>query len=162
MGDNRTYGLDLRNGQTVQPQPFTPVGDGGGSTFKVFTTAAALEMGMGIKAQLDVPTTFQGAGLGHSNTPGCPPLTWCVKNAGGGGRGPMSVTDALAQSPNTAFAKLIQQVSVPRAVDMAVRLGLRSYAKPGSARDYDPNFKGIPADYVSSRTSAPSPSARSS
>ena len=148
MGDNRTYGLDLRNGQTVQPQPFTTVGDGGGSTFKVFTTAAALEMGMGIKAQLDVPATFQGAGLGDSNTPGCPPRTWCVKNAGGGGRGPMSVTDALAQSPNTAFAKLIQQVSVPRAVDMAVRLGLRSYAEPGSARDYDPNFKGSLADYV--------------
>jgi membrane peptidoglycan carboxypeptidase len=148
MGDNRTYGLDLGDSQTVQPQPFTTVGDGGGSTFKIFTTAAALEMGMGINAQLDVPATFQGAGLGDSNTPGCPPRTWCVRNAGGGGRGPMNVTDALAQSPNTAFAKLIQQVSVPRAVDMAVRLGLRSYAEPGSAKDYDPNFKGSLADYV--------------
>jgi membrane peptidoglycan carboxypeptidase len=148
MGDNRTYGLDLGDTQTVQPQPFTTVGDGGGSTFKIFTTAAALEMGMGINAQLDVPATFQGAGLGDSNTPGCPPQTWCVKNAGGGGRGPLNVTDALAQSPNTAFAKLIQQVSVPRAVDMAVRLGLRSYAEPGSAKDYDPNFKGSLADYV--------------
>jgi membrane peptidoglycan carboxypeptidase len=148
MGDNRTYGLDLGAGQTVQPQPFTPVGDGAGSVFKVFTTAAALDMGMGINAQLDVPAKFQGAGLGDSNTPGCPPQTWCVKNAGGGGRGPMSVTDALAQSPNTAFAKLIQQVGVPRAVDMAVRLGMRSYAEPGSARDYDPNNKGSLADYV--------------
>ncbi len=148
MGDNRVYGLDLAAGETVQPQPFTPVGDGGGSTFKIFTTAAALEMGMGIKTQLDAPATFQGAGLGDSNSPGCPPRTWCVKNAGGGGRGAMSVTDALAQSPNTAFAKLIQQVSVPRAVDMAVRLGLRSYAEPGGARDYDPDNKGSLADYV--------------
>jgi membrane peptidoglycan carboxypeptidase len=148
MGDNRTYGLDLGAGQTVQPQPFTPVGDGAGSVFKVFTTAAALDMGMGINAQLDVPAKFEGAGLGDSNTSGCPPQTWCVKNAGGGGRGPMSVTDALAQSPNTAFAKLIQQVGVPRAVDMAVRLGMRSYAEPGSARDYDPNNKGSLADYV--------------
>ncbi|HEX3284273.1 MAG TPA: transglycosylase/D,D-transpeptidase PonA2 [Mycobacterium sp.] len=148
MGDNRTYGLELGARQTVQPQPFTPVGDGAGSVFKIFTTAAALDMGMGIKAQLDVPATFQGAGLGDSNTPGCPPRTWCVKNAGGGGRAPMNVTDALAQSPNTAFAKLIQQVGVPRAVDMAVRLGLRSYGEPGSAKDYDPNNRGSIADYV--------------
>ena len=49
-------------------------------------------------------------------------------------RGSMNVTDALATSPNTAFAKLIQQVGVPRAVDMAVRLGLRSYALGISAR----------------------------
>ena len=119
-----------------------------GSVFKVFTTAAALEMGMGINAQLDVPPTFQPAGLGDSNTPGCPPRTWCVKNAGGGYRGPMNVTDALAKSPNTAFAKLIQQVGVPRAVDMAVRLGMRSYAEPGTARDYDPDNKGSLADYV--------------
>ncbi|MDX1882282.1 transglycosylase/D,D-transpeptidase PonA2 [Mycolicibacterium sp. 120270] len=148
MGDNRTYGLELNANETVQPQPFTTLGDGGGSTFKIFTTAAALEMGMGINAKLDVPATFQGAGLGDSNTPGCPPRTWCVKNAGGGARGPMNVTDALAQSPNTAFAKLIQQVGVSRAVDMAVRLGLRSYAEPGSARDYDPNYKGSLADYI--------------
>ena len=144
MADNRTYGLELGAGQTVQPQPFTPVGDGAGSIFKIFTTAAALEMGMGINAQLDVPQTFEAAGLGDSNTRGVPPRTWCVKNAGGGGRAPMNVTDALAQSPNTAFAKLIQQVGVPRAVDMAVRLGLRSYAEPGSARDYDPEQQGEP------------------
>ena len=37
---------------------------------------------------------------------------------------------------------------MPRAVDMAVRLGLRSYGEPGSARDYDPNNKGSLADYV--------------
>jgi membrane peptidoglycan carboxypeptidase len=147
MGDNRTYGLELAAGQTVQPQPFTPLGDGAGSVFKIFTTAAALEMGLGINAQLDVPRQFRGTGLGDSNTPGCPARTWCVKNAGGY-RSPMNVTDALAQSPNTAFAKLIQQTGVPRAVDMAVRLGLRSYAEPGSARDYDPNGNGSLADYI--------------
>ena len=147
MADNRTYGLDLQAGQTVAPQPFSRLGDGAGSIFKIFTTAAALDMGMGINAQLDVPQKFQGAGLGSSNTPGCPPRTWCVKNAGNY-RTPMSVTDALAQSPNTAFAKLIQQVGVPRAVDMAVKLGLRSYAEPGTARPYDPADNGSLADYV--------------
>jgi membrane peptidoglycan carboxypeptidase len=147
MAGNRTYGLDLDARQTVQPQPFSLVGDGAGSIFKIFTTAAALEMGMGINAQLDVPSSFQGKGLGSSESPGCPRATWCVQNATNY-RSPMNVTDALAQSPNTAFAKLISQIGVPPAVDMAVRLGLRSYAEPGSARAYVPNSNDSIADYV--------------
>jgi membrane peptidoglycan carboxypeptidase len=147
MASNRTYGLNLDAGETMQPQPFSLVGDGAGSTFKVFTTAAALDMGMGINAQLDVPGQFQAKGLGSSDTPGCPRETWCVKNAGGY-RGAMNVTDALATSPNTAFAKLISQVGVQRTVDMAVKLGLRSYALPGTARDYDPESNESLADFV--------------
>lgn len=147
MADNRSYGLDLSAGQTVQPQPFSLVGDGAGSIFKIFTTAAALEMGLGISAQLDVPQTFQATGLGDTTDPGCPPTTWCVKNVSGFG-GQMNVTDALAKSPNTAFAKLISQIGVPRAVDMAVRLGLRSYAEPGTARVYDPESNESIADFV--------------
>ncbi len=147
MADNRTYGLNLTAGQTVQPEPFSLVGDGAGSIFKIFTTAAALDMGMGINAQLDVPQKFEGTGLGSSNTPGCPSQTWCVKNAGGY-RSSMNVTDALAQSPNTAFANLIRQIGVPRAVDMAVKLGLRSYAERGTARAYDPDNNESLADYI--------------
>ncbi|OBB47147.1 transglycosylase/D,D-transpeptidase PonA2 [Mycobacterium sp. 852002-51961_SCH5331710] len=147
MASSRTYGLNSEAGETMQPQPFSLVGDGAGSTFKLFTTAAALEMGMGINAQLDVPAQFQAKGLGSSDTPGCPAATWCVKNAGGY-RGTMNITDALATSPNTAFAKLISQVGVQRSVDMAVRLGLRSYALPGTARDYDPDSNESLADFV--------------
>ena len=72
IADNRGYGLKLEAGQTVQPQPYTLVGDGAGSIFKIFTSAAALDMGMGINAMLDVPPFFQGTGLGDSSTPGCP------------------------------------------------------------------------------------------
>ncbi len=147
MASNRTYGLNLDAGETMQPQPFSLVGDGAGSTFKIFTTAAALDMGMGINAQLDVPGQFQAKGLGSSDTPGCPKETWCVKNAGSY-RGSMNVTEALATSPNTAFAKLISQVGVQRTVDMAVKLGLRSYALPGTARDYDPQSNESLADFV--------------
>jgi membrane peptidoglycan carboxypeptidase len=147
MASNRTYGLNLDAGETMHPQPFSLVGDGAGSTFKIFTVAAAMEMGMGINAQLDVPAQFQAKGLGSSDTPGCPAATWCVKNAGGY-RGTMNITDALATSPNTAFAKLISQVGVQRSVDMAVRLGLRSYALPGTARDYDPDSNESLADFV--------------
>ena len=147
MASNRIYGLNSNAHQTVQPQPFSLVGDGAGSIYKIFTTAAALEMGMGINAQLVVPGFFQAKGMGSSDTPGCPKETWCVKNAGGY-RGSMNVTDALATSPNTAFAKLITQVGVQRSVDMAVRLGMRSYALPGTARDYDPQSNESLADFI--------------
>ena len=147
MASNRTYGLNLDAGETMQPQPFSLVGDGAGSIFKIFTAAAALDMGMGINAQLDAPGRFQAKGLGSGGARGCPQETWCVQNAGNY-RGSMNVTDALATSPNTAFAKLISQVGVQRTVDMAVKLGLRSYALPGTARDYDPESNESLADFV--------------
>ncbi|KAA1251122.1 PASTA domain-containing protein [Mycobacterium simiae] len=147
MASNRKYGLDTEAGETMRPQPFSLVGDGAGSIFKIFTTAAALDMGMGINAQLDVPPRFQAKGLGSGGAKGCPKDTWCVVNAGNY-RGSMNVTDALATSPNTAFAKLISQVGVSRAVDMAIKLGLRSYANPGTARDYNPDSNESLADFV--------------
>jgi membrane peptidoglycan carboxypeptidase len=147
MASNRTYGLNTEAGETMQPQPFSLVGDGAGSIFKIFTTAAALDMGMGINAQLDAPARFEAKGLGSGGAKGCPPATWCVQNDGNY-RGQLSVTDALATSPNTAFAKLISQVGVQRSVDMAVKLGLRSYALPGTARDYDPQSNESLADFV--------------
>jgi membrane peptidoglycan carboxypeptidase len=147
MASNRTYGLNTDAGETMQPQPFSLVGDGAGSVFKIFTTAAALDMGMGINAQLDAPARFEAKGLGTGGAKGCPAATWCVQNDGNY-RGQMSVTDALAQSPNTAFAKLISQVGVQRTVDMAVKLGMRSYALPGTARDYDPQSNESLADFV--------------
>jgi membrane peptidoglycan carboxypeptidase len=147
MASNRTYGLNTEAGETMQPQPFSLVGDGAGSIFKIFTTAAALDMGMGINAQLDAPARFEAKGLGSGGAKGCPKETWCVQNDGNY-RGQMSVTDALAQSPNTAFAKLISQIGVQRAVDMAVKLGMRSYALPGTARDYDPQSNESLADFV--------------
>jgi len=147
MVSNRTYGLDTAAGETMQPQPFSLVGDGAGSIFKIFTTAAAMDMGLGISANLDAPVRFEAKGLGSGGAKGCPRDTWCVQNAGNY-RGSMSVTDALAQSPNTAFAKLISQVGVQRTVDMAVKLGLRSYAEPGTARPYDPESNESLADFV--------------
>ncbi|HEY7050516.1 MAG TPA: transglycosylase/D,D-transpeptidase PonA2, partial [Mycobacterium sp.] len=147
MASNRTYGLNGDAGETMQPQPFSLVGDGAGSIFKVFTTAAALDMGMGINAQLEVPGRFQAKGMGSGGARGCPKDMWCVQNDGSY-RGSMNVTEALAQSPNTAFARLIQLIGVPRAVDMAVKLGMRSYALPGTARAYDPQSNESLADFV--------------
>lgn len=146
MVSNRTYGLDP--GQTVQPQPFSLVGDGAGSIFKIFTTAAALDLGLGTGATLDVPGRFEAKGLGEGGAKGCPKETWCVENYKDPRWRTMGVTEALAKSPNTAFAKLISQVGVSRTVDMAVRLGLRSYAEPGTARAYNPDSNESLADFI--------------
>ncbi len=133
MASSRTYGLDTAAEQTVQPQPYTLVGHGAGSIFKIFTTAAAMEKGLGTSAILDVPQRFEARGMGNGGAAGCPPATYCVQNATNNYPAKLSVTDALAQSPNTAFVKLIESTGVTPTVDMAVRLGLRSYTVPGSS-----------------------------
>ncbi|KAA0025030.1 penicillin-binding protein [Antrihabitans cavernicola] len=136
MASSRTYGLNGDAKETVQPQPFSMVGDGAGSIFKIFTTAAAMEKGLGTNATLDVPYRFEAKGMGNGGAKNCPPATYCVENAGKYAS-TMSVTQALATSPNTAFVKLIQAVGVTPAVDMAVRLGMRSYAAPGTSGQGD-------------------------
>ncbi|WP_070379858.1 penicillin-binding protein [Rhodococcus sp. WMMA185] len=132
MGSSRTYGLDADEHETVQPQPYSLAGHGAGSIFKIFTTAAAMEKGLGTSAVLDVPARFEARGMGSGGARGCPPNTYCVENAGNYPSA-LSVTDALAQSPNTAFVELIQATGVTPTVDMAVRLGLRSYAEPNTS-----------------------------
>ena len=147
MASNRTYGLNIDSGETMQPQPFSLVGDGAGSTSRSSPPPPRWTWAWASTRSWTSPAQFQAKGLGSSDARGCPRATWCVKNAGNY-RGTMNVTDALATSPNTAFAKLISQVGVQRTVDMAVKLGLRSYALPGTARDYDPESNESLADFV--------------
>ncbi|KAA0917985.1 transglycosylase domain-containing protein [Dietzia sp. ANT_WB102] len=132
MASSRQYGLELGDSQTVQPQPFSLVGDGGGSVFKVFTVAAAMEKGMGTNTTLPVPSRVQISGFGAGGAAGCPAAQYCVENAGSYPSA-LSVTDALAQSPNTTFVNLIKDVGVTPTVDMAVRLGMRSFDRKGTA-----------------------------
>ena len=136
IASSRQYGLELGDSQTVQPQPFSLVGDGAGSVFKIFTVAAALEKGMAAGTTLSVPNRVQVSGLGAGGARGCPAGQYCVENAGSY-PGSLSVTDALAQSPNTTFVNLIKDVGVAPTVDMAVRLGMRSYDRKGTAADGD-------------------------
>lgn len=144
MVSSRNYGLNQKRSETVQPQPFSMVGDGAGSVFKIFTVAAAMEKGLGTNAVLSVPPSIAVKGMGNSNGAfGCPADYYCVKNAGPYAP-TMSLTQALAQSPNTTFVQMLQQVGVKPAVDMSVRLGLRSYTAPGSSGNGDQSL----ADYI--------------
>ena len=99
MVSNRPNGSNSDVYETMQLQPFGLVGDGAGPIFKIFTTAAALEMGMGIKrpARRRTGSRRQAAVAGAK---GCRRDTWCAQNHNGSAyRSPMSVTDALATSP---------------------------------------------------------------
>lgn len=131
MVSSRTYGLDLNNNETLLPQPNSLVGNGAGSVFKLFTAAAALEAGYGIKDKLAVPNRYEAEGLGYGGAANCPPNKYCVENSGNYAS-TMTMQDTLAYSPNTPFIQLTEQLGVERLVDIAVKLGLRSYEEPGS------------------------------
>lgn len=121
LAANRDYGIDPAQGQTTQELPSEVTRYGAGSIYKIFTSAAALERGMGIFDTVDVPVTYTSAMF---TKPG--QAAYTVKNVGNSYPAHMSLQQALATSPNTGFIKIEEQVGVPAAVDMATRLGLRS------------------------------------
>ena len=123
MAANRTFGLKADQEETSYGLPYQPVNLGAGSIYKIFTSAVALEDGLGINYVMDVPASGYASpiyrdGAGH-------PIP--VHNDG---HYPAQLTlqEALAQSPNTAFVKLEEFTGVAPVVDMAVRMGLRSLA----------------------------------
>lgn len=124
LASSRNYGFG--EFETTLPLASTNVGNGAGSVFKVFTAAVALDQGMGNQTMLDVPQTYEASGLGFGGNEGCPPGKYCVSNVGNY-PARMSLTDALAHSPNTPFVALAERVGNSNIVDMAVKLGMRSY-----------------------------------
>jgi penicillin-binding protein 1A len=114
-----TFGC--RNGRCGRPGDPGGTGRQTGSSFKVFTLAAAVEEGMSLRS------TFSGASPmtidGCWRTPGEP---WAPSNYGGSSFGTMDLVGATAASVNTIFAQLIAEVGVDKTVDVAQRLGIRS------------------------------------
>ena len=153
MASSRTYGLAANTAQTVQPMTYTGVADGAGSVFKVFTVAAAMQQGMGTNAVLQTPNRIQVKGFGTGGAAGCPADAYCVQNYNGTYKSSYSITDALAQSPNTGFVGLITKVGVTPTVDMAVKLGMRSLATPKSAPTEENPDRSV-ADKVKAENSA--------
>lgn len=120
MASSRTFGLNARAQQTSYGLPYEPVNLGSGSVFKIFTAATALEKGLGIETLLPVPPSGYASPVYRDG--GGRPIP--VRNSSN--YAPyLTMTDALAQSPNTAFVKLMERTGVPDVVDMAVRLGMR-------------------------------------
>lgn len=134
MANSRSYGLNADNFETVLPLTASTLGSGAGSVFKVFTAATALTKGIGIDTVLPVPVRVEKSGMGFGGAKNCPPGMYCVENAGTY-KPQMTLREALAQSPNTTFVNLIETVGVEDTVNMAVKLGLRSYKEDGIAQD---------------------------
>ena len=135
LAANRPYGLDVAKGQTVQrlTTTFSPLG--AGSTFKIFTAAAAMESGLGTNAQIDAPAQY--------TSPLVP--SGVFKNAGTF-PARLTLAQALATSPNTAFVALEDQVGLQKVAEMAVRLGLRGYSLDAGV--VDPAFANAGTDYT--------------
>ncbi|WP_344879776.1 transglycosylase domain-containing protein [Allokutzneria multivorans] len=137
---NRRYGLDKQKNETTLGLPYAMQNLGAGSIYKLFTAAAALEKGAGVNDMIDVPDSHVSEvflGGGASCPQGAEGLRkYCVQNnTGSNYPEKLSLQDALAVSPNTAFVKLLEKTSVSAAVDMAVRLGLRSLGTTVAAED---------------------------
>jgi membrane peptidoglycan carboxypeptidase len=136
LAANRDYGTDASKGQTIYALPSGVYNTGGaGSSYKIFTTAAALNQGVaGIYSDIEIPESYTSH-IFTGGAPSCPntgrPLNskwYCVGNAGDytrlGGSG--TIQTALATSPNTAFVILEEKVGTTGPiVDMASKLGMR-------------------------------------
>ncbi|SDP98348.1 Membrane carboxypeptidase (penicillin-binding protein) [Lentzea jiangxiensis] len=116
---SRDYGNKAELGQVARPVPAEVLPFGPGSVNKVFTAAAAMERNIiGIDKQMDVPKVYYSKVYPNGGAP------WKVENAGNYGE-KMTLTQALAQSPNTGFVMLQEKAGLSNVVDMAYRLGMR-------------------------------------
>jgi len=100
------------------PPPEDPICvDGGGtgrqpgSSFKPFTLAKAFEQGIGPGRVYEGPSTLQIGGT-------------TFRNAETGGFGSIDLRTATAESVNTVFLQLIQDVGIQKTGEMANRLGV--------------------------------------
>ncbi|ANZ43082.1 penicillin-binding protein [Lentzea guizhouensis] len=117
---SRDYGNNADLGQVARPVPAEVLPFGPGSVNKVFTAAAAMEKGItGIDREIPVPKVH------HSRVYPNGGSAWKVENAGNGYAEKMSLTQALATSPNTGFVILQEKTGLNEVVDMGYRLGMR-------------------------------------
>ena len=139
MVANRNYGTDAGRGERATDIVAAPSNVfGAGSSFKIFTTAAALENGtVGYDTPLPDPASDCFAPpAAHHNT-SCYP----VHNDNPDYPDPISLQEALSTSPNVAFVGLEARTGLPAVVQMAQRLGLRETLQSndaGSAPVTDP------------------------
>ncbi|MBN6035168.1 transglycosylase domain-containing protein [Amycolatopsis sp. 195334CR] len=131
LAANRDYGTDASRGQTTYALPSGIYNTGGaGSSYKIFTAAAALEKGVsGIYSTIQTPGSYTSK-VFTGGGPQCPTVArgtraYCLTNAGEGYGASMSLQNALATSPNTGFVILEEQTGMGPVVEMASRLGMR-------------------------------------
>jgi membrane peptidoglycan carboxypeptidase len=143
MAVNRTYSLDQSknrpstnsykrhsNVKSNYPNTVAPLDGGGdlpgyqaGSTFKVFTMLAALDMGYTLSLKYFSPaklrTIYLGGGAGSCGG------RWCPGNAGGGDTGVQTMWSGFGMSVNTYWVQVEEKIGAGNAVNMAEHLGIK-------------------------------------
>jgi membrane peptidoglycan carboxypeptidase len=169
LAANRDYGTDASKGQTVYALPSGVYNTGGaGSSYKIFTTAAALNQGVaGIYSNIDVPDTYTShmfSGGARTCQPTGRPLNtywYCLGNAAdySGLGGSTTIQNALATSPNTAFVILEEKLgSTGPVIDMASKLGMReTMASNLNGGTVDPNSTDPSKNLSQATTFGPTP-----
>lgn len=145
LAANRDFGPGSSDpGQTAYSLPSAIANvSGAGSSYKIFTAAAALEEGKyGIFDEVRVPSSYVSHVFSGSPAP-CPFIApgtrgYCVQNAGEYG-GSMTLQQALASSPNTTFIILEEEVGLGPILEMASRLGLRKTMASNAATGDTPD-----------------------
>ena len=89
-----------------------------GSTFKVFTLAAAIEQGISPNSTVDCSNPVT---LSTGQT---------VNNFGSANYGTRTIADATAISSNTGYYRLTEEIGVDKLIDMAHRAGITSELEP--------------------------------
>ena len=156
MVANRNLGTAATQGQTstnIVSEPSNVFG--AGSSFKIFTTAAALEQG-----RVGFTTELANPGSGCFTPPNANRYTHCypVANDGESYPNPISLQNALASSPNVAFVDLETKVGMSAVLAMAQRLGLRHtlatnlagttpITDPANPRSRDPHYNQAQSRY---------------
>ncbi len=135
---NRPYGLDQSKGQTVQKLTTTFAPLGAGSTFKIFTAAAAMEAGLGTQSVIQTPAVYQ--------SPLSPHTFHNDTDNGETFPATMTLQQALATSPNTGFVKLEDDLGLAKVIDMAVAMGMKGYTL--NAGDVDQAFTDSTSTYA--------------
>ncbi|AHY45787.1 penicillin-binding protein, 1A family [Rubrobacter radiotolerans] len=95
-----------------------------GSSFKAFVLAEAIDQG------ISPESVFESRDLRIPLPAGSEEPFYEVSNYGFIERGPITVEEATAQSDNTVFVQLAQEVGMENVVDMANRLGITSTVEP--------------------------------
>jgi membrane peptidoglycan carboxypeptidase len=118
LAQNRGWGTGVAEDGSQLTQIVYPVTKSfqSGSTFKVFTLAAALEAGYPADSILNAPDVFNP---GDMNVP-----DGGIKNDGPGESGPLDINTATALSSNTYYATLQREAGVLVVADMARNLGV--------------------------------------
>src|SRR3954451_11525028 len=123
MSVNRRYGCDAYECESVNLNTATSAG--AGSTYKVFTAAAALSQGFGAHYTINTPQPYSSKVFKkNSGTTGAP---YTVSNVGTNYPDTMDMTAALVKSSNTYFVGLEDALgSVEAPVRTAQAMGLHS------------------------------------